>query len=120
MLLLANENIPLASVKALRDAGHDVLSITEHQHGIADAEVMAIAHAQQRCIITFDRDYGELIFVNRLPTPPAVFYLRVAPSNPQSAALAVLALLQELGNQSIEGFFVVDAQSYRRRPMPVF
>lgn len=119
MLLLANENIPLASVKALRTAGHDVLSVTEHQPGITDEQVMAMAHAQQRCIVTFDRDYGELIFVNRLPTPPAVFYLRVSPANPQSAALAVLALLQELGSQTAEGFFVVDEKSYRRRPMPV-
>jgi predicted nuclease of predicted toxin-antitoxin system len=120
MLLLANENIPLASVKALRTAGHDVLSITELQPGITDAEVMAMAHAQKRCIVTFDRDYGELIFVNRLPTPPAVFYLRVAPSTPHAAAQAVPALLQELGNQTTDGFFVVDTQSYRRRPMPVF
>lgn len=119
MQLLANENIPLSSVQVLRAAGHDVLSITEHQPGMTDTEVMSMAHTQQRSIVTFDRDYGELIFVNRMPTPPAVFYLRVPPSSPQAAALTILALLQQLGNQTVEGFFVVEAQSYRRRPMPL-
>ena len=57
MLLLANENIPLASVKALRTAGHDVLSITEYQPGITDAEVMAIALA--RCSIVADAQFSK-------------------------------------------------------------
>ena len=69
MRLLINENIPLASVIALREAGHDVLSISEHSPGIPDELVMAIAHNEQRIVVTFDRDYGELVFRRRLPLP---------------------------------------------------
>ncbi|WP_369406476.1 DUF5615 family PIN-like protein [Candidatus Thiosymbion oneisti] len=35
MRLLANENIPLASVSALREAGHDVGSVSERSPGIS-------------------------------------------------------------------------------------
>lgn len=40
MRLLANENIPLSAVEALRDCGHDVLWIREKSPGVTDIEVM--------------------------------------------------------------------------------
>ena len=40
MKLLANENVPLASVRALRDLGHDVASIAEDSPGVSDEEVV--------------------------------------------------------------------------------
>lgn len=58
MKLLANENIPLDSVRSLRSAGHDVVSISERSPGISDEDVIRIARAENRIIVTFDRDYG--------------------------------------------------------------
>ncbi len=77
MRLLINENIPLASVAVLRKAGHDVGSVTEDSPGISDETVMQRAHAEDRIVVTFDRDYGELVFRRRLPTPGGVLYLRL-------------------------------------------
>ena len=62
MRFLANENFPLPSVRLLRSAGHDVLSITEESPGISDDRILARAVAEERIILTFDRDYGELIY----------------------------------------------------------
>ncbi len=87
MKLLVNENVPLASVGHLREAGHDVLSITELSPGIPDTEVMQIAHNEQRIILTFDRDYGELVFRRRLPLPAGVIYLRFVPQTPSEPAV---------------------------------
>jgi len=84
--LLVNENIPLASVAALREAGHDVASITENSPGISDEAVMQRARADDRIIVTFDSDYGELVFRRRLPTPGGVLYLRFLPENPLEPA----------------------------------
>jgi hypothetical protein len=44
MRLLANENIPMSAVVALRAYGHDVLWIREKSPGITDIEVMALGH----------------------------------------------------------------------------
>jgi len=41
MLWLANENMPLASIRRLRDAGHDVAAVIEDAPGSDDATVLA-------------------------------------------------------------------------------
>ncbi len=79
MQLLANENFPLVSVQLLRQAGYEIASITEDSPGIEDPEVLARAVDEQRIILTFDRDYGELIYRFRLPPPKGVIYLRFRP-----------------------------------------
>ena len=60
MRFLANENIPAASVQLLRQSGHDVLYAVEHLPSLDDAVILHRAHEEQRLLITFDRDYGEV------------------------------------------------------------
>lgn len=43
MRFLANENFPLPSVRLLREAGHDVVSISEETPGITDSQVLSRA-----------------------------------------------------------------------------
>lgn len=79
MRFLANENFPLPSVRLLRQAGYDLASVTEDSPGIEDAQVLSRAADEQRVILNFDRDYGELIYRLRLPSPTGVLYLRFRP-----------------------------------------
>ncbi len=60
MRLLANENFPLDAVEALRDAGHDVAWIREDSHGIPNDKILLRAQEENRIVITFDKDFGEL------------------------------------------------------------
>jgi predicted nuclease of predicted toxin-antitoxin system len=56
--LYANENFPLPVVKALRQQGHDVLTIQETgkaNQEISDAAVLHIATVEQRTILTLNR-----------------------------------------------------------------
>jgi len=109
MRLLINENIPLASVNAMREAEHDVVSNTERSPGIADEAVMDIAHSEQRIVMTFDRDYGELVFRRQLPLPGGVLYLRFLPRSPLEPA-EYLARLISAGIE-LEGSFTTGAGS---------
>jgi len=59
---LADENFPGSSIRLLRAASHDVAAIIEDSPGVEDAEVLARAVQEQRIALTFDRDYGELIY----------------------------------------------------------
>ena len=52
----------------LIEGGHDVLSALESSPRATDEELPALATAEQRIIITADKDFGELVFVRRLPT----------------------------------------------------
>ncbi len=76
MKLLANENFPLTSVKLLRKAGFDIQSISEQNCGISDKEVIDMAITENSLILTFDRDYGELIFKHNYKPQAGIIYFR--------------------------------------------
>ena len=90
MRFLANENFPFPSMKILRLIGFEVKSIAEDNFGISDEEVLRIAVAEQLIILTFDRDYGELIFKYKMQPPPAVVYFRLKGDNPQADRKSVV------------------------------
>ena len=116
MKLLINENIPLASVSVLREAGHDVASITEDSPDILDAQVMQRAHAEGRIVVTFDRDYGELVFRHQLPAPAGVLYLRFLPATPLEPASYIAQLIT--AGIVLEGrFTTADREQVRQRPI---
>lgn len=112
---LANENIPLASVYRLRKAGIDISSISLDAPSITDSEVMQIARDENRTIITFDRDYGELIYKHGFRPPAGVIYLRMQNYQPEQPAELLLKLLNN-PNLKFEGLFTVaDEKSVRQR-----
>jgi predicted nuclease of predicted toxin-antitoxin system len=115
--LLANENFPVPAVRKLRAAGIDVVAVTDVMPAAADTEVLAFARQQGRWIVTFDRDYGELVFKDGLPAPPAILYLRQEPYPPDRPADLVLAMLSEPSLAA--GFLVVISErGVRRKRFP--
>lgn len=75
-MFLANENFPRPSTIILRENGFSVKSIQEDSPGISDDEIIKIALNSNLIILTFDRDYGELIFRYSKDNPPAVIFFR--------------------------------------------
>jgi len=55
--LLANENFPAQAVEALRLRGHDLLWIRTDAPGSKDQDVLARASAEDRILLTFDKDF---------------------------------------------------------------
>ena len=51
----------------LLNDGHDVISALEIDPRASDAELLELARANQRVVITEDKDFGELVFVRRQP-----------------------------------------------------
>ncbi len=116
MRWLANENVPSASVLRLRASGEDVAYVVEDTRAIADTDVLEWARREQRIILTFDRDYGELIYRRRLPAPSGVVYFRVPPVDPGDAASRVLELIA--AGYALEGLYsVVDQRQVRQRQL---
>jgi predicted nuclease of predicted toxin-antitoxin system len=74
--LLADEHFPWDGVAFLRQSGHDIKAVIQEMPGAPDTEVLAFAIAKQRIIVTYDRDYGELIFKHGMRPPQGVIYLR--------------------------------------------
>jgi len=59
---LANENVPGEVVEAARRAGHDMAWMSELSPGAADDDVLAMSLAENRVLVTFDKDFGEMVF----------------------------------------------------------
>lgn len=66
MRFLADENFPLKSVYLLRQAGHDVAAIIEDSPGAKDRDILIRTGNERRVLLTFDRDYERLIFLERI------------------------------------------------------
>ena len=77
MRLLANENYSRASVLALRNNWYDIVSIREDNPSIKDHKVIDITIKEERLILTFDRNYGELVFKKGLKPNNGILYLRI-------------------------------------------
>ena len=114
--VLLNENFPAPAQNRLREAGYDVLAIRERHAGLPDEEVLALAVDQDRWIVTFDRDYGELVFARRLPPPPAIILLRVSQYRPEEPAQWVIELLSA-ATEYVGHFVVYTGDSVRKRPL---
>lgn len=118
MKFLADENFPLLSVQRLREANYDIVAIMEVSPGIKDREVLARGVSEKRVILTFDRDYGELVYRLGLKPPAGVLYFRYQPRHPLEPAQQILVMLQE-GKLEFSGrFTVVEREQVRQRPLP--
>ena len=115
MKLLANENFPAASVAILRRLGYDITSIGEDDPSISDEEVMKIAIEQGRTILTFDRDYGELIFKHGFKPPGGVVYFRTDPLNPEYPGQVAHKLIQSKDFEFAGILTVVSENKVRQR-----
>ena len=111
--LLANENFPVPAIRKLRKAGIDVLAVIEDMPSASDKDVMERARKEKRWILTFDRDYGDLIFREGLQPPPAILFFRQEPCLPEHPADTVLALLSE--PRLVNGCMVVISEGSIRR-----
>lgn len=114
MKLLANENFPYLSVVFLRTKGYDVLYVSEGMKSISDKDIMQITTREERTILTFDRDYGELIFKFKLKPPKGVIYLRLKDYLPEEPAMLVHQLLLS-GLTTENHLTVVDGETVRQR-----
>ena len=117
MRLYANENVPGDCVAVLRERGHDVLWIREVARGCGDAAVLAKAQSEARLLITFDKDFGELVFRRGKAASHGIVLFRLRKPSPDFVARRVAQILES--TTKWEGHYaVVDEHSIRLRPLP--
>ncbi len=113
--LLLDENMPRSVGRALADAGHDVAFAADSEPAADDRQVLALALAQQRILVTFDADFGDLVYQQGFAAPPAIVYLRM---HPIDTAAATEMVLQALAEPPLDQFVVCTRLGRRLRPLP--
>ena len=79
---LADENIPIKAVEALRQKNIDIIPVLQISPGLSDRDALDLANTQGRVIITFDTDFGKLTFKEKLKAK-GIILLRFIPKSPQ-------------------------------------
>jgi predicted nuclease of predicted toxin-antitoxin system len=114
--ILANENVPGDVVNALGMDGHDVTWMRLVGPGSPDDQVLALAFAEGRIVLTFDKDFGELAFRLGQRSSPGVILLRPRLRSPDHLVRFTRAVLAQ--GHSWEGHFAV-AEEGRLRLVPL-
>ncbi len=117
MRFLADENIHGLIVKAISSSGHDVLWIQEIDPSIDDRRVLSHATDDQRTLITFDKDFGELIHRVGLNAPFGIILFRLPSASPAITAQTVVKVLESRTDWAGH-FSVADENRIRTKPMP--
>ncbi len=103
MNFVADEGIDLPIVTALRQGGHKVWYIAEISPAISDEEVLQLANEQQAILVTFDKDFGKIIFRQSQATHGIVL-LRLHGLSPQQKALIILETIRTHGKELINSW----------------
>jgi predicted nuclease of predicted toxin-antitoxin system len=117
MRFLLDQDVYAVTARFLIAGGHDVVLVAEIEMSeAADEEILRTAQAQNRILVTRDRDYGNLVFVRGLGA--GVIYLRIQFKNANEVHNQLIRVLETYSETDLSGaFVVVEFDGYRfRRP----
>lgn len=114
---LVDECCPRAIAETLRGEGHDVRYAAETDRRVDDVELVRLAQAEARILVTEDFDSGELLIRDRLPAPGAVIIF-LPDAAPEERARRLLAALGTDGFVADGRLTIISARRIRQRALP--
>jgi len=104
MKILVDENIPLKSVQALRDLGHDVLDIRgTPDEGVADEVLWEIAQPEKRLLITTDKGFTQY----RNQQHQGILIIRLKKPNRHQIHQKIMQIIPQFTETEWSGLLVV-------------
>jgi predicted nuclease of predicted toxin-antitoxin system len=117
MRTLANENFPADAVAALRQRGHDVVWVRTDAPGSRDEQILEWARADDRFLVTFDKDFGELAFKAGLPISGGIILFRISTTSAAYVARVAVTALESRTDWAGH-FAVIEDGRIRMTPLP--
>lgn len=96
----------------LKEQGHDAFSVYDQAPGLTDVEVIRMAHAEVRILITNDKDFGEKVFRERY-SHSGVVLLRLDDERNKNKITVLQRLLHGYADQLSDRFVVVTSEHVR-------
>lgn len=119
MRFLADQNVEEPIVARLRRTGHDVLLLAETLPIRAlDDQVLRHAREGDRILLTNDKDFGELTFLQH-KAAAGVVLMRMPSFDSMQKAGRLLEALEVVGSRLSGSMVVVTERAIRRRSLPV-
>jgi predicted nuclease of predicted toxin-antitoxin system len=114
---LADESCDVTVVHVLREAGHDVLSISDISPRADDTIVIDLAANESRILLTEDRDFGQLVYASTR-TSGGVIYMRYPASAQSTLAQDVVSLVASHRDHLLGHFVVMQPGRTRISRLP--
>lgn len=114
MNLLADESVDRQIVQRLRRDGHRVVYVAEAQPGMPDGDVLALADHEAALLLTADKDFGEIVYRQRLHTRGIVL-IHLAGLPPEHKAELVALAIREHADELTDAFTVIAPGACRIR-----
>lgn len=117
MRFLLDQDVYALTGRFLHQLGHDVVNAAALGLSRAtDTDLLARATQEGRILVTRDKDFGGLVFVERLGK--GVIYLRINPSTMQTTHEQLKIVLQTHGeSELVSAFVVVEPGQHRFRKL---
>jgi len=119
MRLLAYQDIWKLTVALLREWAHDVVTAIEiGMARAADEDLLKQAKADNRLLITRDKEYGSLVFLGNTASL-GVILLRITPETMDDVHPEFSRLLSNYAEDELQGYFcTVESGRHRIRRLP--
>lgn len=115
MRFFADENLERPIIEGLRQQGHDVATVPLEEKGSPDPTVLARSSTEDRVFITNDKDFAELVFLQKQVTAGVVL-VRLPRFRTSEKVERVLEVIVDQGERLLGVFTVIEAHAIRRRP----
>lgn len=116
MKFVADEGIDIQIVNSLRANGHDILYIAEFASGSLDDVILKLANEEDRILMTRDKDFGELVFRDKM-IHSGIILNRLYKLSSEKKAQLILKVIGELQEQLIGAFTVIQPDKIRLRKL---
>jgi predicted nuclease of predicted toxin-antitoxin system len=114
---LADQNVEHPIIRRLLEAGHEVAAVTDEMPHQPDREVLAAAERRGLVLITNDKDFAELAFLQRRARQGIVL-LRMPSASSSEKADRLLEVVTALDERLRGAMTVVGEDAARRRVFP--
>ena len=118
MRFLADMGVSLRVVEWLRQKGHDAKHLREENlHRLPDAEIFEKAVRENRIILTFDLDFGEIVALSR-GNRAGVILFRLHNTRADHVIARLEVLLRNIPSSFANSVVIVEETRYRIRQFP--
>jgi len=117
MQFLADESCDFLLVKTLREAGHDVLAVSEIMPRAEDSDVIRLSVREKRILLTEDKDFGQLVYAHG-QSSVGVIFLRFPFSARKQISRDLSILIEQQGKRLIGCFVTVQPGRIRISHIP--
>jgi predicted nuclease of predicted toxin-antitoxin system len=117
---LADMGVSMTVVRNLREAGYEAIHLREEGlQRLPDPEILEKARQEERIVLTFDLDFGDLLAASSALLPSVIIF-RLQNTLPSFASARLLEVLSECSEDLETGAIVmIEDGRYRLRRLPI-